>query len=119
MPTYQELKAKGNALLKQAEVLRNKEVRAVIARIKAVMAEYEITLDDLKSPSKRVTRTRTRAVAKAEKAKSTTVSKPKYRNPETGATWTGHGKAPNWLKEAEAAGTARDDFLIRKAKRPS
>ena len=57
MPTYQELKAKAGALLKQAETLRNKEVRAVIAEIKSKMAEYEITLDDLKTRKKRVAKT--------------------------------------------------------------
>ncbi len=32
---------------------------------------------------------------------------PKYRDPETGATWTGRGLAPKWL-----AGKNRDDFRI-------
>jgi DNA-binding protein H-NS len=31
---------------------------------------------------------------------------PKYRDPATGATWTGRGKAPRWL------GSNRDAFLI-------
>ena len=84
MPTYQELKAKANALLKQAETLRQKEVRAVIARIKTVMAEYEITLDDLKAAPKRVAKIRAKPVSKAGKSNVATVSKPKYRNPETG-----------------------------------
>jgi len=28
---------------------------------------------------------------------------PKYRDPATGATWTGRGKAPRWLGENRAA----------------
>ena len=32
---------------------------------------------------------------------------PKYRDPETGMTWTGRGKAPKWL-----SGKNRDDFRI-------
>lgn len=31
----------------------------------------------------------------------------KFRNPVTGATWTGRGKPPQWLE-----GKNRDDFLI-------
>lgn len=32
----------------------------------------------------------------------------KYRDPQTGATWTGRGKAPKWIE-----GKNRDNFLIR------
>jgi DNA-binding protein H-NS len=35
---------------------------------------------------------------------------PKYRDPATGATWSGRGKAPRWL-----TGHDRDEFLIRSA----
>jgi len=33
----------------------------------------------------------------------------KYRDPSTGATWTGRGKPPNWIKDQD-----RDDFLIER-----
>lgn len=32
---------------------------------------------------------------------------PKYRDAKSGATWTGRGRAPDWI-----AGKNRDDFLI-------
>lgn len=32
---------------------------------------------------------------------------PKYRDPQSGATWTGRGRAPRWLD-----GKNRDEFLI-------
>jgi DNA-binding protein H-NS len=32
---------------------------------------------------------------------------PKYRNPSTGETWTGRGKAPKWIE-----GRDRSNFLI-------
>ena len=98
MTTYSELKAQADELLKQAERLRKEEIKGVVAEIKARMAEYGITIDDLGTPSK--------AGAKGK------VVKPKYRNPETGATWTGRGKPPNWLKEAEAQGKSREAFLV-------
>ena len=31
----------------------------------------------------------------------------KFRNLETGATWSGRGREPNWLK-----GKNRDDFMV-------
>lgn len=34
---------------------------------------------------------------------------PKYRNPETGASWTGRGKPPQWL-----VGKNREDFLVER-----
>lgn len=35
---------------------------------------------------------------------------PKYRDPETGKTWTGRGKPPKWM-----SGVNRDDFKIHAA----
>lgn len=37
---------------------------------------------------------------------------PKYRNPATGDTWTGRGKSPRWIRDAEASGKSRESFLI-------
>ncbi len=37
---------------------------------------------------------------------------PKYRNQDTGETWTGRGVLPKWLKEAIKAGKKKTDFLI-------
>lgn len=37
---------------------------------------------------------------------------PKYRCPDSGATWSGRGREPRWLAAAIKAGKKRDDFLI-------
>lgn len=37
---------------------------------------------------------------------------PKYRDPASGATWSGRGRCPAWLADAEKAGRKREDFLI-------
>lgn len=34
---------------------------------------------------------------------------PKYKNPETGETWSGKGRTPAWLE-----GKNKDDFLVQK-----
>lgn len=114
MPTYQELKSKAGEILKQAEKIRRKEVRTVIAEIRAMMSAYDLTVDDLqpKTRLKRATKATAKAGAvKARKPKAgakRAAVKPKYRNPETGVTWTGRGKPPNWIKDAKN----RDAFLI-------
>jgi DNA-binding protein H-NS len=95
MATYRELKAQAEALLKQAEAARRAEIASVVAEIQARMKEYGITLEDLKRG--------------AGKARGTVAAK--YRNPVTGETWSGRGRAPKWLAEEMAKGRSKDAFL--------
>ena len=37
---------------------------------------------------------------------------PKYRDPVSGATWSGRGKLPRWMKHLIEQGAKRDDFRI-------
>ena len=99
MATYTELKAQAEALLKQAEVARRAEIASVVAEIQARMKEYGITLDDLKGGAK--------------KAKARTAVAAKYRNPATGESWSGRGRAPKWLAEEQAKGRSKAAFLIK------
>ncbi len=50
--------------------------------------------------------------AKAAKKPGKTDKPAMYRDSATGATWTGFGKKPNWLKAAEAAGTKKEQYRI-------
>lgn len=97
MATYKELKAQAEALLQQAEAARRAEIAAVVAEIQARMKEYGITLADLKGGTKN--------------KKSGAVAA-KYRNPATGDSWSGRGRAPKWLAEEMAKGRSKDAFLI-------
>ena len=38
----------------------------------------------------------------------------KYRNPETGATWSGRGRMPKWLALAEEHGRSREEFAAKR-----
>ena len=60
------------------------EKSGVVARVRSLIEEFHLTPDDVFGGSKR------KASAGA----------PKYRDPGTGATWTGRGKPPNWIKDA-------------------
>jgi DNA-binding protein H-NS len=41
---------------------------------------------------------------------------PKYRDPDSGATWAGRGARPRWLQAAIKQGKKPDDFLIGRKK---
>ena len=98
MATYKELKAQAEALLQQAEAARRAEIASVVAEIQAKMKEYGITLADLKGG------------AKKPKARGAVAAK--YRNPATGDSWSGRGRAPKWLTDELAKGRTRDEFLV-------
>lgn len=94
--SYKDLIAQIEKLTKQAEEARTKEMQTVIAQIHQVMGEFGITAADLgiKESSGRGPR-------------KTATAAPKFRDPETGATWTGRGRAPAWI-----AGKDRSKFAV-------
>jgi DNA-binding protein H-NS len=100
MATYKELKAQAEALLQQAEAARRAEIAAVVVEIQARMREYGITLADLKRG--------------ARKTKSGSVVVAKYRNPATGESWSGRGRAPKWLTNELSRGRSKAEFLIKR-----
>ena len=59
-----------------------------------------------------------RAEAKKPKGKreSTQTAEVRYRDPETGGTWTGNGRIPRWVKDYEAAGRNREEFRVPEAR---
>lgn len=86
MTSYQELKAKIAELEQQAEELRRSERRGAIQQIRELMQNHGVTLQDLEEGTKK----------RPGKDRSPVAAK--YRDPESGKTWTGRGRAPLWLK---------------------
>ncbi|MGT2455419.1 H-NS histone family protein [Cupriavidus basilensis] len=105
MATYKQLLAEKEKIEAQLVEVRATEVAGVIEQIQALMAQYELTADDI-APKRRRGRPASGA-APTEKIK--TSLPPKYQDPKTGATWTGRGRAPAWL------GKNRDKYLIPQA----
>ena len=93
--SYKDLTAQIEKLTKQAEAVRGKEVQGVVTQIRAMMAEYGITGADLGIKGTR------------SKRKGNSSPAAKYQDPETGATWTGRGRAPAWI-----AGKDRSEYLV-------
>lgn len=110
MPTYRELQQQAQKLLAEAEVQRKKEMGAALESISKTMAEFEISLEELFDHLKGAG---FKAAVKAKVQKAAAKAAPKYRNPATGETWTGRGRSPAWIKEAEEKGKSRDKFLIK------
>jgi DNA-binding protein H-NS len=104
MATYQEIKIKISKLEDQARALLKKESAGVITKIRDLMSEYGLTVQDL-------------GLGITNMGKKMSAMKqplpPKYQDPVSGKTWSGKGKAPGWIVEATKKGN-RDDFLIGK-----
>lgn len=100
----EQLRADLAAAEKELTALRNAERADVIARIRADMAEYGISPDDLSG--------RTAAERKAGLGTVRGPAKAKYKDPATGQTWSGRGQQAMWLKAALAAGKKLEDFAV-------
>jgi len=101
-------------LKKKAEALQLRRRKPVLASIVKNMRDYAITPEEVaaafgKTPAKRLGGAKS---AKKPVSANKVAVAPKYRHPQTGATWTGRGKPPRWLSDAESAGTPRSTFLI-------
>lgn len=94
MASYKELIAQKQALEAQIEQARKSEVADAVLQVRALIADFGLTADDVFGKS--------RVSAAAGKSVP-----PKYRNAATGETWTGRGKAPKWIADQD-----RDQFLI-------
>lgn len=102
MPTYLELKAQHDQLVKQMEEVRQEELASTIADIKEKIAAYNLTAADLGFGSKSST--------KKSKATSSTGTA-KFRGPN-GELWTGMGRQPAWMKEAIEKGSKKEEFSV-------
>lgn len=99
MTDLQDLIRQRDALNVQIEEMQKALQAEALSEIRARMLEYQISVEDLASTGRSVQR---------EKSKSA----PKYRNPETGKTWSGRGKRPQWIHDALADGQSLDKYLI-------
>lgn len=106
-------------LTEQIEAEHAKFKGAVTDAIVSVLTQYGLTIDDLLSqpkPKRKYTkRAATEAAAKPKKRTREAPFKgpqpPKYREPKSGVTWSGFGRAPAWITEAKD----REKFLINGA----
>lgn len=97
MSSYKDLLAQREKLEKQIEEAKAREYAEVLNDVKQKIADYGFTLAELgmsRVKAGKIGRPRAGVAAK-------------YRDPETGATWSGRGKPPRWI-----AGKDREQFAI-------
>lgn len=102
MSTVAELLAQKAAIEKQIADAQREEKASAIAQVRALMSQHGLTLADLG--------TRASTPARGPKAGGKVAAK--YRNVETGETWSGRGLQPKWLRAALASGKQLSDFAV-------
>ena len=102
MSTFAELMAQSEELKRKAEESRKHEVAGQISLIKDLMAKHGITAADL-------------GLGKATKAATPRKvgGQAKYRDPNSGATWTGKGRLPAWALSHKSAGRDLSELAIQ------
>lgn len=101
MASLQELLAQKEALDREIDQTKKQERSEAIRQIRELMSQYGLTQADLT--------VRNAPKGKADPAKKVAA---KYRNAETGETWSGRGLQPKWLKAAIGSGRKLSDFAV-------
>lgn len=104
MTNLQELIRQKEALERQIEEAKKTNRDEGLAKLREVMEQYGLSLADVSST--------TRERRTSTEGKGTGKVAPKYKNPETGDTWSGRGLKPKWLTAALGAGKKIEDFAI-------
>ena len=118
MATLAQLENQIRKLQQRADALRAKESVEVIAKIRAMMDEFGLTTADLAKAGLGTMKQRGRPAGSKKSAASKNGAiksklPPKYRDPVSGATWSGHARPPAWIKDAPD----RSAYLIDAAKK--
>lgn len=93
MATLEAIQARIKKLEAQAQALKAKAASGVIKQIHDLMARHEISIDDVAGfVGKASGKTKANALGKADSTK--------YVDPQTGASWSGQGRAPAWIANA-------------------
>lgn len=96
MATYTELLEQRETLDSLIKEARQRELAAAISEVRSLVTKFELTEQDVF------------ATRRTGSAKAVAKVAPKYRNPQTGDTWTGRGKPPRWIADGD-----REQFLIK------
>ena len=96
--SYQELLKQRDALELAIAAARAQELSDAIRKARELVAEFGLSVQDVFPAGRSTSKVRKSAGAKVA---------PKYRDPATGQTWTGRGKAPKWID-----GQDRTKYLI-------
>ncbi|KAA1006214.1 H-NS histone family protein [Paraburkholderia panacisoli] len=105
MTTLESMQAKIKKLEQQAEALIAKQSSGVIEKIRKLMAEHGLKAADIEGHASGKRGAKKVGAKTADKTRDAAA---KYRDPKSGATWSGRGRAPGWIATAKN----RDRFLV-------
>ena len=91
MASYKDLLKQRELLEQQISEARQREISDAVAQARAIVEEFGLTQQDVFP------------VGRAHSAVKGSKVAAKYRDPATGATWTGRGKAPRWIQDQDRA----------------
>jgi DNA-binding protein H-NS len=104
-----QAEAKVNELREKLAEQKNQQRGQAIASAKELIKTHQLSAADLGLTGKKP------APRKNERSGSDKRSAvaAKYKDPDSGKTWTGRGKTPNWLAANLSAGRSKQDYLIK------
>lgn len=95
---FAEIDEKIAALEAEKAEMREAVLEEGRQRCEAIASEYGMTVAELFG------------FKKTRKGRGT--AKPKYRDPKSGKTWSGRGRAPKWIDEHEQGGGSREELAV-------
>ncbi|GJH02193.1 H-NS histone family protein [Paraburkholderia terrae] len=114
MATLEIIQARIKKLQTQAETLIAQGAQGALDQIRELMIKHGLTTEDIerRAKARRERERKARLGVSSGKAGVASAAKgklpPKYRDPKTGATWSGHARPPAWIKNVKD----RSKFLI-------
>jgi DNA-binding protein H-NS len=124
--TYAQLQKQIDQLQHQANRVRDEEAQGVIERIKAAIAVYGLTAEQLgfgavARPAELTAPTPKPAPQKALKPATKGKSNPHFGgfSDRRGNVWSGRGPHPAWLRDALQAGHDKNEFRLGSSARPT
>jgi DNA-binding protein H-NS len=107
--TYKQIQKQIEQLQRQANALRNSEIKGVVERIKVAIAHYGLTAAQLGLASRPID-------AKPRRTTPKPVRDTGFGDGH-GNAWSGRGPRPRWLREALEAGQSIDEFRLESTDR--
>ncbi len=98
--SLQDLLAQRAEIERQISEKQREDRAEAIAKVRSLMAEHGLSVADISG----------RGSVRAGKSIGKVAAK--YRNGNTGETWSGRGLQPKWLKAAISAGAKLQDFAV-------
>jgi DNA-binding protein H-NS len=101
--TYKQIQKQIEALQRQADSLRQQEIRGVVERIKVAIEHYGLTADQLGFGGS--AQPKGKVAAPAARAAGTQAFADEHGN-----AWSGRGPRPRWLRDVLTAGRSIEEF---------